>query len=811
MKKLVLPLLLILTTFGVQLNAQEVELFQQFNGRYDYVAFGNTLNIVENTVPNGPDAPCDILTSSSAPFALQAGQTVVSASLYWAGSGPGDLEILLNGTPITAERTFSLIGPLDLPFFAAYADVTYFITTTGNGLYTLSELDLTDVISAYCGNTTNFGGWAINVIYEDASLPLNQVSIFDGFESVSSITNNLSIQLQNINVLDVDGAKIGFLSWEGDMSLNNNETLLINGNLISNPPLNPADNAFNGTNSFTGSANLYNMDIDFYSIENNINPGDTSAQINLTSSQDFVIINNVITVLNSELPDATIELNNVVADTGCGERDVTIQYTVYNENSTEILPANTPIAFYANTTLVGQTQTVNDIAIGGNEGGTITLTIPAAIPSPFTVIAVVDDTGNGTGIVAEINEDNNEAEITDLVLLDFPNLNPLIDLEECDAVGVESFDLNDALVNIDTDLILSLHLSEADATANVNPITNTTNFENTENPQEIFVRADNGDCQLVDSFMVEVVICPLPDATVTIDNNLNACRRRDLTIEYTVYNTLGTASLPANTPIAFYISGQFTAQAFTQATIPIGGSEFGFIEIALAENVADTFTLIVIVDDNGTQMGIVEELDETNNQFTVTVVFEDIPLIGDLPDLTECDEGFNRAIFDLTVQDDLISTNLGDVITYYTSAVNAFEEFDAIDDPENFMNTTDPQAIFVRLENEICFTTASFVVTTENCPPYIPQGFSPNGDGINDEFEISRLLNVFEKFELQIFSREGNLIYTGNNDLGFWKGIPNKGYLYADKLVPVGTYYYVLVLNDPNFPEAFTGFVYINY
>jgi hypothetical protein len=36
---------------------------------------------------------------------------------------------------------------------------------------------------------------------------------------------------------------------------------------------------------------LYNMDLDVYNIQNNINIGDTSAQIQLTSGQDFVMIN----------------------------------------------------------------------------------------------------------------------------------------------------------------------------------------------------------------------------------------------------------------------------------------------------------------------------------------------------------------------------------------------------------------------------------------------------------------------------------------------------------------------------------------
>jgi hypothetical protein len=86
------------------------------------------------------------------------------------------------------------------------------------------------------------------------------------------------------------------------------KTLRVNGNPLSNPPLNPVNNAFNGTNSFTGSNTLYNMDLDVYNIQNNIKIGDTSAKIQLTSGQDFVMINSIVTKLNSQLPDATIAI-----------------------------------------------------------------------------------------------------------------------------------------------------------------------------------------------------------------------------------------------------------------------------------------------------------------------------------------------------------------------------------------------------------------------------------------------------------------------------------------------------------------------
>ncbi|MDX1782707.1 MAG: gliding motility-associated C-terminal domain-containing protein [Aequorivita vladivostokensis] len=797
--------------FFTEVFSQEISLYQQFNGRYDYTAFGNTLNVEEN----GQGGQCFILTSSSADFQLQPNQEVVAAYLYWAGSGPGHFDVTFNQVPIAAERTFNLTfnsGGQDYIYFAAFADVTQQVQTTGNGNYTLSDLDLTLVIPAYCsppGSGTNFGGWAVTVIYEDASLPNNQVNVFDGLESVSSQNQTLDITLDNLMVLDTQGAKVGFLAWEGDSGISVNETLRFNGNILSNLPLNPPDNAFNGTNSFTGSDVLYNMDIDVYPISNFINPGDTSANIQLTSGQDFVMVNNVITVLNTELPDATISIDNIIGGTECGNRELRLDYTVYNLNSTDVLPAGTPIAFYADETLVAQSATVAVIPIDGQENGSITFTVPNNIEADFILKAVVDDTGNGTGIVNETNEDNNEDEAPIHLLLN-PVITGLHNLETCDVFGEEYFDLTEATSQIDPIYELSFHLSEADAQNNVNPIANPENFQNTENPQTIYIRVSNPDCFLIDSFTVEVIPCPLPDATIAIPE-VSACRDRALLLPFTVYNLEATGPLPANTSVAFYAEGVLLALSQTQQEIPIDGSENGEVELLLPENLPNTFLITAVVDDDGNGNGAVEELREDNNSFTQTISFESIPPIPSLPDLLECDTGFDTAIFDLTQQDELIRTGPDDVVQYFTSLENASENSNPISNPTEYQNGSDPQTIFVRLENEICFATASFLLTTENCAPFIPQGFSPNGDGINDTFEISNLLNIYENFELNIYSREGNLIHTAHNADGFWNGVATKGLLFTGSSVPVGTYYYVLVLNDPKYPEAFIGWVYVNY
>lgn len=218
--------------------AQPITQYTQFNGPYDFVAIGNTMNLMENNIPG---APCDILTTSDAELTLEPDQTIIAAYLYWAGSGSltvADLEVELNGIPIVAERVFEVLAS-GLLFFGAFADVTTILQTTGNGIYTLSEFDLTDVIPAYCGSS-NFGGWSVVVIYEDPDMGSNQVSIYDGFETVNQGNPQLDFTLTGLNVIDPLGAKIGFMAWEGDnVTAPVNETLRVNGNILSNLPLNP--------------------------------------------------------------------------------------------------------------------------------------------------------------------------------------------------------------------------------------------------------------------------------------------------------------------------------------------------------------------------------------------------------------------------------------------------------------------------------------------------------------------------------------------------------------------------------------------
>lgn len=97
---------------------------------------------------------------------------------------------------------------------------------------------------------------------------------------------------------------------------------------------------------------------------------------------------------------------------------------------------------------------------------------------------------------------------------------------------------------------------------------------------------------------------------------------------------------------------------------------------------------------------------------------------------------------------------------------------------------------------------------------FIPNGFSPNADGINDFFEIKGLEN-FPKARLKVFSRWGVLVYDRSGygqqsgSSGFWNGVANVGARVGHGRVPAGTYFYVLELGGGK--GSYNGYVYIAY
>ena len=97
-----------------------------------------------------------------------------------------------------------------------------------------------------------------------------------------------------------------------------------------------------------------------------------------------------------------------------------------------------------------------------------------------------------------------------------------------------------------------------------------------------------------------------------------------------------------------------------------------------------------------------------------------------------------------------------------------------------------------------CISTANITVTAEDIACTIQKGISADGDGLNDNFDLSG----FNVKKITIFNRYGMEVYSKSDYTNEWKGNANNG----DEL-PDGTYYYVFSRDNG---ETRSGWIYIN-
>jgi len=76
-------------------------------------------------------------------------------------------------------------------------------------------------------------------------------------------------------------------------------------------------------------------------------------------------------------------------------------------------------------------------------------------------------------------------------------------------------------------------------------------------------------------------------------------------------------------------------------------------------------------------------------------------------------------------------------------------------------------------------------------------------------FFIDGLRNIFLNYRIEIYNRWGRLIWTGNQQTEDWNGYVKDGF--ETTKAPDGTYYYLLFLNDKDYPQPLNGFLYLNH
>jgi len=85
----------------------------------------------------------------------------------------------------------------------------------------------------------------------------------------------------------------------------------------------------------------------------------------------------------------------------------------------------------------------------------------------------------------------------------------------------------------------------------------------------------------------------------------------------------------------------------------------------------------------------------------------------------------------------------------------------------------------------ITFLPGTLTVKLSPLSVQIPNAFTPNGDGVNDVWNIESL-SAYPQCLVSVYSRNGSLVFQSRGYAIAWDGT------YKGSLVPVGTYYYVI-------------------
>ena len=99
-----------------------------------------------------------------------------------------------------------------------------------------------------------------------------------------------------------------------------------------------------------------------------------------------------------------------------------------------------------------------------------------------------------------------------------------------------------------------------------------------------------------------------------------------------------------------------------------------------------------------------------------------------------------------------------------------------------------------------CSNSATTLITVVDCGPpvlergsiRVPEGFSPNGDGVNDLLNINNL-DEYPLNTIIIFNRWGNKVFEGSPYTNDWDGTNQIG---SGGDLPTGTYFYILDLGE---------------
>ncbi|TPD69689.1 choice-of-anchor J domain-containing protein [Flavobacterium microcysteis] len=333
-----------------------------------------------------------------------------------------------------------------------------------------------------------------------------------------------------------------------------------------------------------------------------------------------------------------------------------------------------------------------------------------------------------------------------------------------------TFSYNNTCINASTNPrpILSTGFTQGgsftSSTITVNPTTGEINLAG----------ATQGTHQIVYTLAQNIATCT-DGGSNTVSITINAGVTPTVGFTYDTPVCQNDANLLPNLAAGFTAGGRFSAPTGVAINTATG-------EISVSQSTPGTYQITYVIEENIATCSL-----GGNGSFTVT--------ISEGLQVSIAKECSNQTLWLKATPSDAASYEWkdGSGATVGNQADLNVEEY-----LSQHPGATMPITFTVTAGSGACSTTASFTVESSSCK-LIPKGISPNGDSLNDSFDLSGMgvqhLSIFNRYGTEVYKFKGS--YTNE-----WHGQDRDG-----KDLPDATYFYSISKQDGT---TVTGWVYIN-
>ncbi|MBL4939543.1 MAG: gliding motility-associated C-terminal domain-containing protein, partial [Lutibacter sp.] len=331
------------------------------------------------------------------------------------------------------------------------------------------------------------------------------------------------------------------------------------------------------------------------------------------------------------------------------------------------------------------------------------------------------------------------------------------------------------------------------------------------------------DIQIIDAVADDFTSTPVIGNTggiagdVTENDTLNGVAITDADITITLDNNDGIVGLSINE----------NGNVIVPATTAVGSYtiQYTICEKSDSEN-CDSATAVIVVTSENSDLALIKTVDN------------EIPKVGDYVVFTIelTNNGPNNAT-GVSVIDELTT---GYTYISHLASVGFYENTTGLWGVGSIENGTDEILVITALVNPSGnFTNIAEVYLSDQEDPnstpnnnnadendqdevmltpipllVFPEEFTPNGDGINEKFEIRNVAIFYPNFSMEIVNRYGNKVFEYKHNGNpyaiptWWDGYSVGSWNFGDSKLPTGTYFYTIYFNKDG-RKPYASWVYL--